>query len=110
MNRSSVFTPVLLRFEGAPGLQNGLNGWGRLLELRASSAKLSTQTPLDRGESLRLEFEVNGERFPDLRARVECVERDEDGFLAADLRFEDEVEKRRLARTLADLLSRGVRS
>lgn len=107
MARSSVFTPVLLRFPGEVAREDG---WGRLLELRASSAKLSTQTPLDRGESLRLDFEVNGERFPDLRARVECVERDEDGFLRADLRFEDEVEKRRLARTLADLLSRQVDS
>ncbi|MBI5239769.1 MAG: hypothetical protein HY926_04795 [Elusimicrobia bacterium] len=105
MARSSVHTPVLLRFPGEVAREDG---WGRLLELCASSAKLSTQTPLDRGEQVRLAFEVNGERFADLRARVESVDRDEDGFLAADLSFQDEVEKRRLARSLADLLSRQV--
>jgi hypothetical protein len=107
MARSSVHTPVLLRFPGEAAREDG---WGRFLELCASSAKLSTQTPLDRGEGLRLGFEFNGERFADLRARVEYVDRDEDGFLRADLAFQDEVEKRRLARALADLLARQVDS
>jgi hypothetical protein len=107
MARSSVHTPVLLRFPGEAAREDG---WGRFLELCASSAKLSTQIPLEPGDLLRLGFEVNGERFSDLRAIVKYVDRDEDGFVRADLAFQDEVEKRRLARTLADLLARQVDS
>ena len=107
MARSSLYTPVLFRFPGEVAREDG---WGRFLELAASAAKLCTQTPLKEGEKLRLGFEVNGERFPVLRAMVEYVDRDEDGFCRADLRFEDEVDKRRLARVLADLLARQVDS
>ena len=107
MARSAVYTPVLFRFPGEVAREDG---WGRFLELAASTAKLCTQTPLRAGEKLRLGFEVNGERFHDLRAQVEYADRDEDGFCCADLRFEDEVEKRRLARTMADLLARQVDS
>ena len=107
MARSSVYTPVLLRFPGEVAREDG---WGRFLDLAASSAKLCTQTPLREREKLRLSFEVNGERFSDLRAAVDSVDRDEDGFCCAGLRFEDEVEKRRLARVLADLLARQVDS
>ena len=105
MARSSVYTPVLFRFPGEIAREDG---WGRFLDLAAST--LCTQTPLKEREKLRLGFEVNGERFSDLRASVESVDRDEDGFCCADLRFEDEVEKRRLARVLADLLARQVDS
>jgi hypothetical protein len=107
MARSATFVPVLLRFPGELAREEG---WGRLLELAASAAQLSTQTPLRPLERMLLSFEVHGERFKDLRAQVAHCEIDEDGFYRAELRFQDEVEKRRLARTLADLLSRQVDS
>ncbi len=107
MARAAVFTPVLIAFPGELAREEG---WGRFLELCASSAKLSTQTPLKLSERVLLGFEFNGERFSELRAEVEHLDKDADGFVVADIRFEDEVEKRRLARTLADLLSRQVDS
>lgn len=105
MARSATLVPALIRFPGELAREEG---WGRLLELAASAAKLSTQTPLHPLENILLSFEVYGERFQDLRARVEHSETDEDGFCRAELRFQDEVEKRRLARVLTDLLSRQV--
>jgi len=105
MARSATLVPALIRF---PGELARDDGWGRLLELSASAAVLSTQTPLQSQEKLSLSFEVYGERFKDLPAVVEHAEKDDDGFCRAELRFKDEVEKRRLARVLADLLSRQV--
>jgi len=107
MARSANFLPALLRFPGELAREDG---WGRFLELAASAAVLSTQTPLKPLEIILLSFEVYGEKFKDVPARVEHAERDLDGFCRAELRFQDEVEKRRLARVLADLLSRQVDS
>ena len=103
MARSATFLPVLFRFPSESAREDG---WGRFLELAASAAKFSTQVPLHPQERILLSFEVYGERFSDLRAQVEHSETDEDGFCRVELRFQDEVEKRRLARTLADLLAR----
>ena len=105
MERSASLVPVRIRFPGEFARQET---WGRLLELSASAAVLSTQTPLKALERILLGFEVNGELFRNLPARVDHAEADEDGFCRAELRFQDEVEKRRLARVLADLLSRQV--
>jgi hypothetical protein len=100
-----VLLPVLLRFPGPLAREEG---WGRLLHLAASAASLCTQTTLRVGENVLLSFEVHGERFDGLSASVEHSAADEDGFCRAELRFTDEVEKRRLARVLADVLSRSL--
>ena len=103
--RCATFVPVLLRFPGEFAREDA---WGRLLELAASAAILSTQAPLRPLDKVLVSFEVYGERFRDLPALVENAANDEDGFCRAQLRWQDEVEKRRLARVLADILSRQV--
>ena len=80
--------------------------WGRLLSLSARAAALSTQSALSRGEIVFLSFELSGERFKEIPARVEDSAVDLDGYTQAELVFTDEVERRRLAKTLLDLLSR----
>ncbi|MDD5656393.1 MAG: hypothetical protein PHF00_03965 [Elusimicrobia bacterium] len=103
--KSAVFLPVLLRF---PGLLAREDGWGRLLELAASAAVLASQSPVKAGDKILLCFEVHGEKFEDLRAVVEHAVFDEDGFCRAELRFNDEVHKRRLARVLLDVIARSI--
>ncbi len=104
MRRASpAAVPALLRF--APGLGR-LDGWGRLQELSSSFAVVSTLTVLARRERVLLSFEVAGERYREVGAEVVWVQSDSDGFCVAELRFVDEVEKRRLARTLLEVLSR----
>ncbi|MFA6003342.1 MAG: hypothetical protein WC881_04670 [Elusimicrobiota bacterium] len=103
--RSANFVPALLRFPGEAAREDS---WGRFVELAASTAILATQTPLQALDKVLLSFEVYGEKFKDLPAMVENSITDDDGFCRADLRFQDEVEKRRLARCLADLLSRHI--
>lgn len=97
--------PVRLAFDAEDGREDF---WGRLERLSAARAVLSTQCELRRGQSLRLWFEVNGERFDEARARVTHVEIDDDGYSGAELEFEDPVDRRRLAKALADLLSRSL--
>lgn len=80
--------------------------WGRLVELYASGAVLSTQAKLLAGDSVTLSFEAAGEAFAEFRCRVLRCEKDEDGFTLAELLWTDEVHRKRLARALADLLSR----
>lgn len=100
---AAVAAPVLLRF---PAEEARAESWGRLCELTASSARLSTQAALARRDRVSVSFELGGERFKNLPAVVEWVETDADGYLSVELRFSDEVEKRRLARALLDALSR----
>ena len=100
---AAVAAPVLLRF---PAQEARAESWGRLRELTASSARLSTQAALSRRDRVLVCFELGGERFKDLPAAVEWVETDADGFFSVELRFSDEVEKRRLARALLDALAR----
>ncbi len=95
--------PVALRF--APELARA-DGWGRLTELTATSAGVSTMTKISRREKIFLSFELAGERFRDLPAEVLWVETDADGYNAAELRFLDQVESRRLSTVLLDALSR----
>jgi hypothetical protein len=104
MRRSSAATvPALLRFPPELARQDG---WGRLQELSSSFAVVSTLTSLERRERVLLSFEVAGEKYRELPAEVVCAERDVDGYVVAELRFLDEVERRRLARTLLEVLSR----
>ena len=81
-------------------------GWGKLDSLTPGSARLTTLAGLLRGQVVLLTFEVGGERFRELPARVAGSEPDADGFCAADLDFTDQRERRRLAKVLLDVLSR----
>ena len=103
MRRTAAFLPVLLRF--APSAAR-TDGWGRLAALTSGGAELSTATRLVAGEAVLLSFELAGDRFEDVRARVAHAEDDADGHRLAELRFTDEVERRRLAKALTDVLSR----
>jgi hypothetical protein len=103
MRRASTFLPVLLTFEPASAR---LDGWGRLVRLNSGGAELSTATRLVAGEGLRLSFELAGERFEDVRARVMHVDDDTDGHRLAELAFPDQVQRRRLAKALTDVLAR----
>jgi hypothetical protein len=103
MRRAAAFLPVLLRFEPAAARQDG---WGRLVRLTSGGAELSTATRLVVGEGVLLSFELAGDRFEGVRARVAHAEDDDDGHRLAELLFTDEVERRRLAKALTDVLSR----
>ena len=103
MRKAAAFLPVLLRF--APAAAR-LEGWGRLVSLTSGGAEVSTATRLVVGEGVFLSFEVAGDRFEGVRARVAHAEDDDDGHRLAELIFTDEVERRRLAKALTDVLSR----
>jgi len=103
LRRAAALLPVLLRFGPAAARQDG---WGRLVELTSGGAELSTATRLVAGEVVLLSFELAGDRFEGVHARVAHAEDDADGHRLAELRFTDEVERRRLAKALTDVLSR----
>jgi PilZ domain len=103
MRRAASLLPVLLRFEPAAARQDG---WGRLVGLTSGGADLSTAARLVVGEEVLLSFELGVERFEDVRARVAHAEDDSEGHRLAELRFIDEVQRRRLAQSLTDVLSR----
>lgn len=80
--------------------------WGSLEALTPSGARLSTLARLERGQEVALSFELAGEPFAELRARVTGASVDADGFCEAELDFLDILARRRLARLLLDVLSR----
>lgn len=102
--RAPSLIPVLVRFPGGAARQDA---WGRLLTLTAGGASLSTAAPLTKGEELTLSFELGGEQFRAVPAQVSFVEPDVDGQTLAELRFTDELERRRLSTVLLDVLSRS---
>lgn len=105
MTRSPVLIPALIGFPGASARQDA---WGRLLELTPAGAILCTAAPLAPGEELFLSFGLGDEELRGVSARAAHVERDADGQLLIELRFTDELERRRLSRVLLDVLSRTV--
>lgn len=102
MTRTPAPLPVLLRF---PPSSARVEAWGKLLRLTAGGADLTTAVRLVTGEGVLLSFELGGEAFEDLRARVTHAE-DDDGHRLAELRFVDEVQRRRVAKALTEVLSR----
>lgn len=102
--RAPSLIPVLVRFPGGAARQDT---WGRLLDLTAGGAVLSTAAPLKAGEGLTLAFDLPGGDSHAMTARVSHVEQDVDGQTLADLRFSDELERRRLSKALLDILSRA---
>lgn len=103
MTRAPYLVPALLRFPGSAARQDS---WGRLVKLTAGGAELSTPARLTKAETVLVQFELAGERLL-LRARVHHARDDDDGQLAAELRWVDMKERRRLARVLLDVLSRA---
>ncbi len=105
MTRAPRLIPVLLAFPAAAARQDA---WGRLTVLTSGGAELSTAARLAAGERVLLSFELGGDRFEGLRARVSRAEDDADGHRLAELSFEDPVQRRALARVLTDLLASGL--
>jgi hypothetical protein len=103
VRRAPALVPALLRFSGASARQDA---WGRLLRLNAGGAELSTAARLTKGERLVVGFELGGERLA-VSAAVDEVDADADGQTLAVLSWHDLVERRRLSRALADILSRA---
>lgn len=96
--------PALLVF---PESAARLDAWGKLLELSALGARLETRCRLAPDERLVLSFELAGEPFSEVSARVTDAEADPHGYCIAGLHFTDETQKRRLSRLLLDVLSRA---
>lgn len=101
--RAPFFVPALLRFPGSSARQDS---WGRLLKLTAGGAELSTAARLEKRETVLVQFELGGERLL-IRARVHHAYDDDDGQRAAELRWDDMVERRRLARVLLEVLTKS---
>lgn len=103
MKRAAAYVPVLLSFPPASARQDA---WGRLTRLTSGGAELSTAVRLVRDEGVRLSFELGGDRFEEIRARVADAVDDADGHRLVELVFADEVQRRALAKALVDVLSR----
>ncbi len=104
MTRTASPVPVLLAFPPASARQDA---WGRLSRLTSGGAELSTAVRLLKDEGVLLSFDLGVERFEGLRARVSHAEDDDDGLRVVELRFVDEVQRRRLAKALIELLTRA---
>ena len=100
--QAPFLVPALLRFPGSSARQDS---WGRLLKITAGGGELSTAARLTKGETVLLQFDLGGERMR-IAARVHHAYDDDDGQRVAELRWNDMVERRRLARVLMDVLSR----
>jgi len=94
--------PVSLQFPDSDGRPEA---WGRFLRLAANGGELATTARLNKGDTLRLGFEVQGERFELARADLLTAWRDRDGYFVAEVRFLDEDTRGRLGRALVGLLA-----
>ena len=103
MTRAPFLVPALIRFPGSSARQDS---WGRLLKITVGGGGLSTAARLAKGESVLVRFELGGERLL-IRARVHHAYDDDDGGRVAELRWNDMVERRRLARVLLDVLAKS---
>lgn len=103
MKQASFLVPALLKF---PGSSARLDSWGRLLKITAGGAELSTASPLAIKESVLVQFELGGERLC-IRASVHHASDDQDGGHVIALRWDDLVERRRLARVLLNVLAQS---
>lgn len=100
--RSRSPVPVVVSFAESASRQDC---WGRLSELTPATAVLSTRFSVARGERLFLTMKVAGSEFRQVPALAARVATDRDGYTLAELKITDEVQKRRLARVLLDLLA-----
>lgn len=97
---SSKYVPVLIRFAEDPDRHES---WGRFLELRAAGGRLLTRSRVDPRATLRLSFELMGERFRDVEAHVARAREDADGYHVCELRFAAEEPRVGLGRVLRRL-------
>lgn len=104
MTESSLRVPVRFSFDDESARAEA---WGRFTELSATEAEISARCELRDLDRLVLSFEVAGREFSEFSCQVTHAELDKDGYTVAALRFTDEVEKRRLAVSLLDILSRA---
>ncbi len=98
-----VRLPVVIRF---PETASRQDSWGRLEKLSGSDAVLDTRTELRPGDRIFLDFDLAAERFEGVPGEVRHAELDSDRYCQAEIRFTDEVLKRRLGAALLELLSR----
>lgn len=103
MTHLATTVPALLRFPGNAARQDS---WGRLLKVTAGGARLVTGSRLSKGETVLVGFELGGESLL-IPGRVHDAFPDDDGQTAAELRWSDLVERKRLARVLLDVLARS---
>lgn len=101
--RAPFLVPALLRFPGSSARQDS---WGRLLKITAGGGELSTAARLAKGEIVLVSFELGGERLL-MPARVHHACDDDDGSRVAELRWSEMTSRRRLARTLVEVLSKS---
>ena len=98
--------PLPVRIAFAPEAARS-EAWGRLESLHPRRAVLRARTELAEGAGVLLSFELGDEPFLEFPGRVAAVDLDIDGYTRAEVELKDEVFIRRLARTLADVLSRS---
>ncbi len=103
MTRAPYLVPALLRFPGSAARQDS---WGRLLKITAGGAELSTAARLAKGEAVLVQFDLGGERLF-VPAVVHHAYDDDDGARFAELRWNDMVSRRRLARALLEVLAKS---
>lgn len=102
---SPKLVPARFAFEAAESRQDG---WGRFERLHPMGGKLLSRFRLEEGDRLFVSFEVAGEGFEDVPAKVERSAQDEDGYFLADLRLQDEVEARRLGAALRGIVAKSL--
>ncbi|MBI5211693.1 MAG: hypothetical protein HY927_17120 [Elusimicrobia bacterium] len=102
MRRSPNPVPAVLSF---PEEAARRDCWGKLAELAPSGAKLSTRFVIERGALLFVSLRLGHEDFERIAASVTKVATDREGYRVADLAFTDEIQKRRLAKALLDILA-----
>ncbi len=103
MSSTCVTLPVLIEFE--PG-QFRREAWGRVERLSHRGGTLATLAPIVPDERLRLSFQLWGQSFRDIPCVAVEAEKDADGYFQAEIAFQDEAVRRRLAKLLWDILSR----
>lgn len=98
---ASGYVPVRFRY---PEPDSSMDGWGRLLDVSAREACLATRFRVERGQRLRLHFDMRGDAFEDVEAETARAWRDADGYYLARLKFCREEDALELGRSLRRFL------
>ncbi|MBI4057676.1 MAG: PilZ domain-containing protein [Elusimicrobia bacterium] len=99
--KASYYIPV--RFSRG---EDSEEGWGRLLGLHGSGAKLLTRMSLHPKEEIFISFLLEGTSFESVRSRVSRLEKDGDDYWVGELQFVGMKERVDLNRILTDLSMR----
>ena len=100
ISKAKEFLPVLI------DLSDGSSGWGRLLEIHPTGAKLLTRCRLARGNVICMSFEIDGLKMEGIRAGVSQCGKDEDGYLVLKLAFLDDSQVAGIRARLLDMFNR----